>query len=158
MPRISPAKIYEFRHRFHAPLPFVYAWCTDYTPHDARLEGDDYTRRIVRRTARKVVFEDLNEQPTGWTWSRMEVDLRPPNRWHAESVGSHRSWSIDYELATRSRGITELRFRGKRRATELAGKNPPKATLERNLRGMWRNFGRALERDYRSSLKPKRRR
>jgi hypothetical protein len=157
MPKISPAKIYEFRSQFRAPLPFVYAWCTDYTPHDAQLEGDDYIRRIVRRSAHKVVFEDLNELPSGWTWSHYEVDLRPPNRWHAEAVGSHRTWSIDYVLTSRGPGITELWFKGRRRATELAGENPPKAKFERELRGMWKRFGRALERDYRASLKRARR-
>ena len=153
MAKSSNPSIYEFRLRLPAPLPFTYAWCTDYSPEDPRLEGEKYTRRILRRTRRRVVYEDLYDEPSGWMWSHMEVDLHPPNRWHAESVGSHRTWSIDYELSSRDDGTTELWFRGKRRATELAGKNPPKAQLERELKGMWRNFGRALEKDYRASLK-----
>lgn len=158
MASVSTPAVYEFRTRFRAPLPFVFAWCTDYSPNDARLEGEDYTRRILRRTARQVVFEDLDEEPTGWIWSHMDVDLHPPNRWHAESVGSHRDWSIDYELSPKKDGSTELWFRGKRWAMALAGKNPPEARLEGELRGMWKRFGRALEKDYRASQRSVRKR
>ena len=153
MAKHSTPSTYEFRVRLRAPLPYTFAWCTDYTPEDSRLEGEDYTRRILRRTRRRVVFEDLYDEPSGWMWSHMEVELHPPNRWHAESVGSHRDWSIDYELSSKQDGSTELWFRGRRRATALAGKNPPKARLERELIHMWKNFGRALERDYLASLR-----
>ncbi len=153
MQPLSRPRVYEFRSVFRAPLPFVYAWCTDYTPEDARLEGEEYLRRILQRSPRKIVYEDLYDQPTGWMWSHQEVTLLPPKRWHAEATGSHRTWSIDYELSERPGGLTELWFRGVRRATALAGRNPPKARLERDLRGMWRRFGRALEADYRKSRK-----
>jgi hypothetical protein len=153
MKRFSAPRVYEFRSRFRAPLPFVYAWCTDYTPEDPRLEGEEYVRRILHRSPRKVVYEDLYDQPSGWMWSHQVVTLLPPNRWHAEAAGSHRHWSIDYQLSSKADGITELWFRGKRWATALAGRNPPKARLERELRHMWKNFGRALERDYWVSLK-----
>jgi len=62
-------------------------------------------------------------------------------------------WSIEYHLSEGPRGSTEFWFRGVRRATALAGKNPPKAELEHELRTMWGKLGRALERDYRASLK-----
>ena len=158
MPKLTAPSIYEFRKRFRAPLPYVFAWCTDYTPKDSRLEGEEYTRRILRRNRRKVVYEDLDEGPDGWMWSHMEVDLHPPNHWHANAVGSHREWSIDYRLFPLKDGSTELWFRGKRRATALAGKNPPKARFERDLLRMWGNFGRALERDYRSGIPAARKR
>jgi len=147
---LSPPRVYRFRSSFDAPLPFVYAWCTDFSPEDARLEGEEFTRRILERTARRVAYEDLSDEPTGWMWSHYVVNLRPPRRWHAEAVGSHRTWSIDYELSAKPDGTTELSFRGTRRATALAGKNPPKSQLEKELREMWKKFGRALENDYRA--------
>jgi len=149
----SPPKVYEFRSRFRAPISFVYAWCTDYSPEDPRLEEEEFTRRILERTRRRVTYEDLYDEPTGWRWSRYVVSLRPPRRWHADVVGSHRTWSIDYVLSERPGDATELHFRGVRRSTALAGKNPPKAELENELREMWRKFGRALERDFRASPK-----
>jgi len=151
MKPLSAPKVYEFRSKFRASLPFVYAWCTDYTPKDPGLEGDSYVRRVLERSRRRVVFEDLHDEPGGWTWSHYDVTLLPPRRWHAEAVGSHRTWSIDYELSERPGGTTELWFRGVRRATALAGKNPPKAELEQELRAMWARFGRALEKDYRKN-------
>jgi len=155
----SAPRVYEFRSRFHAPLPFVFRWCTDYTPDDPRIERDDYTRRIVRKGPRGAVYEDLADLPTGWQWSHVVVDFHPPRYWHAEIVGSHRDWHVDYRLSEHPNGITELHFRGVRRTTALGGRNPAKAKLEGELRGMWKNFGRALERDYRASLKsPARRR
>lgn len=157
MTRTPPVTIYEFRSTFDAPLPFVYDWCTDYTPDDPILEKDNYTRRIISRRSRKVVYEDLSDTSDGWFWSRMEVSLRPPNRWHAEAMGNHRAWSIDYELVERSKGVTELRFRGERRVTFPGEKNPPKAQLERDLRASWKNFGHALERDYRAHVRSARR-
>jgi hypothetical protein len=150
----AATRVYEIRSRFRAPLPFVFRWCTDYTPDDARLEKDDYTRRIVKRSTRKVVYEDLSDSPNGWMWSHQEVTLRPPNRWHAEVTGSHRYWSLDYQLRELPDGRTELHLRGERRPTAL-GKNPPKAKLERDLGRMWSNFGQALERDYRASKRKK---
>ena len=149
----STPKLYEFRSRFRAPLAFVFRWCTDYTPDDPRLEGDDYVRRILRKGRRRVVYQDLEDLSDGWRWSHVVVDLHPPLGWHAEITGSHRDWSIDYELSRLPHGITELHFRGKRRTTPLGGKNPAKGQLEGELRGMWRRFGRALEADYRATQK-----
>lgn len=90
---------YEIRTRFRAPLDFVYRWCTDYTAQDARLEGERYERRILKRTSNEVVYEDLDDLDGGWFWSRMVFRLHPPDRWHAESVGSHRTYSLDYRLS-----------------------------------------------------------
>jgi len=151
MKAFTPPKVYEFRSRFHAPLQFVYAWCTDYTPNDPHLEGEEFTRRILQRSRRRVIYEDLYDEPTGWMWSHSLVTLLPPNRWHAEITGSHRNWSVNYVLSTRPGGVTELWFRGVRRATALAVKNPPKAELERELQQMWKRYGQALEKDFRAS-------
>jgi hypothetical protein len=149
-PGARTSRIYEIRTLFRAPLAYVYRWCTDYAPGDARLEKDDYTRKILTRNARSVVYEDLSETSKGWMWSHQVVTLRPPNRWHAEATGSHRHWSLDYELRELPDGGTELHLRGVRTPTQL-GKNPPKVRLERELQAMWANFGQALERDYRKS-------
>jgi len=142
---------YEIKRTFRAPLPFVYAWCTDYTDADRRLQGDPGSRQIIRKTSRTVVYEDLNETPHGWMWSRQTVTLRPPNRWHAVAVGNYRTWNLDYSLRELPGGRTEFTMRGERRTTPLGVKNPSKAVLEKELQTMWRNLGRALERDYRAN-------
>jgi hypothetical protein len=144
-------RTYEIRPTFRAPLPFVFRWCTDYTAADPALEKEKFTRRVLSRNGRKVVYEDLSDDPEGWFWSRFVVTLSPPDRWHAEAVGNYRSWVLDYTLRSLPDGRTELRLRGVRRATLLGKKNPPKERLERELRTAWANYGAALERDYRAS-------
>ena len=42
MPGRGAVSTYEEKVTLRAPLPFVYRWCTDYTPQDARYEKDDY--------------------------------------------------------------------------------------------------------------------
>lgn len=157
MARGWPGPRYQVRAEFHAPVEFVYRWCTDYTPQDARYEGESYRRRILRRTPREVVYEDLEETEAGWVWARHVVALRPPFRWHSESVGSHREISLDYRLSRGPKGTTRLLLKARRRPTAIGGKNPPKARWERAVRETWARFGKRLERDFRRA-KTKRKR
>jgi len=146
----SPVTVYKIRTVLRAPVDFSYAWCTDYRPEDRKLEGDPGSRQILRKSRRTVVYEDLNPTPHGWMWSRQTVTLQPPNRWHATAEGNYRTWVLDYALRELPDGRTEFTMLGRRRATPLGGTNPPKAVLEKELRTMWGNLGRALERDYRT--------
>src|SRR5438309_936549 len=47
-----PGPEYRIRVSFRAPIDFVFAWCTDYTPGDAALEKETYQRKIIERTPR----------------------------------------------------------------------------------------------------------
>jgi len=146
-----PGPTYEVRHVFRAPMEFVYAWCTDYTPEDAKYEAEEYQRRILRRSRHEVVYEDLEETPEGWVWSRHVVRLWPSRRWHSDSVGSHREISLDYRLSKLPGGRTELVLTARRRPTGVGGRNPSKRDWERSVGEAWDRFGRALERDFRNS-------
>ena len=152
MPPRWPGPRYEIRTTFRAPVDFVYRWCTDYTVDDARYEKDEYERWVVRRSSRKVVFEDLSKEKDGWVWSHHEVRLDPPLRWHSDSVGSHRAYSLDYRLRALPGHRTELTLRARRRPYGVGGKNPAKGPWEANVRKLWRSFGHVLERDYQRSL------
>lgn len=150
MPTRRSSATYEVRAIIDAPLPYVFRWCTDYTAGDPKLERDQFERRILKRTAHRVVYEDLYPQSTGWFWSRQTVTLHPPDRWHLEARGNYRSWSLDYTLKALSDSSTQLTLHGKRTPTEFAKRNPPRATVLLDLRTIWKNYGRALERDYRA--------
>lgn len=141
---------HRIRVTFRVPLPFAFAWCTDFSPEDAALEGESYQRRVVERTRRRVVFEDLEDTPDGWSWARDVVTLRPPNRWHMESVGSRREVRGDYLLTSLPDGRTRLELRWRRRPTVPEKKPLTKAQREASTLTAWKRFGRAMERDYRT--------
>lgn len=149
MPRGRSSSTYQVRAKFRAPLGFVFRWCTDYTPTDAKYEAEGYERRIVRRSAREVVYEDLESTKQGWSWSHHVVRLLPPNRWYSNSVGSHRSIRLDYRLTPLPGGSTQLTLTARRTPYGLGTKNPTKAEWERSVALAWKRFGRALERDFR---------
>ncbi len=135
---------------FRVPLDFAFTWCTDYTPEDAALEGESYERRIIERTPRRVIFEDLEGTPSGWVWARDTVTLRPPNRWHMEGMGSHRDVTADYVLTELPDGRTQLELRWWR-APHPPGKKIPRAQREKETGKAWKRFAAAMERDYRES-------
>lgn len=145
------AQTFEVRTVFRAPMAFAFRWCTDYSSRDSKLEGAGFTRRVLRRDPRHVVYEDLDRTDGGWMWSRWTVSLQPPDRWHGVSIGNYRSWTAEYRLQALADGRTAFRFRGKRRATRLATRVPPRAVIQQELNQIWRRFGRALESDYRAS-------
>jgi hypothetical protein len=142
---------YHVKAEFRAPISYVYSWCTDFAPGDDRREKDHYTRRIIQRTSRQVVFEDLVDSDQGWVWARHVVTLHPPNRWHSDSVGTHRDATIDYVLTPLGDDRTRLDLIWKRAPTALSTSHLSKAAMEKSSTEAWRNFARVLEKDYRSS-------
>jgi hypothetical protein len=146
-----PGPEYHAKGVFRAPLPYVFSWCTDFDPDDDRREKDRYTRKIIERTPRRIVFEDLVDSDEGWNWARHVVTLHPPDSWHSESVGTHRALTIDYVLTRLSEDRTRLDLRWKRRPTPLATKVVSKRAAEKASNTGWRNFARELEKDYRKS-------
>lgn len=146
-----PPPVYEFEAEFDAPLSFVYRWCTDYSPKDGALSGEGYERRILRRTSRRVVVEDLWWASDGWHWRRSEVTLRPPRGWHADSFGNVRDAQIDYRLTKLPDERTHLFIRMHRRPGFRSKGQPPKKAFERDVEAMWKRLGTHLEKDYRAS-------
>lgn len=135
---------------FRVPLDFAFDWCTDYTSEDAALEGESYERKVIERTPRRVIFEDLEETPSGWVWGRDVVTLRPPNRWSMEGIGSHRDVTAEYTLSELPDGRTQLELVWWRQP-HGPGKKVPRVQREKETTRAWKRFGRAMERDYRKS-------
>ncbi len=146
----------RIRVAFRVPLDFAFAWCTDYTPQDGALEGESYERKIVERTRRRVVFEDLEETESGWVWSRDVVTLRPPDRWHMEGVGNRRDVAAEYVLSRLPDDRTQLELRWWRRP-KPPGKKILRAEREAEATRAWKRFGAAMERDYRRTRARRRR-
>ena len=140
---------YRIQIAFDVPLDFAFRWCTDYSPDDGKLEGESYQRKIVERTPRRVVFEDLEDSKDGWIWSRDVVTLRPPDRWHMDGVGNQRDVMVDYTLTRLPDGRTQLELRWRRRPFFPAGRQQTKAQRQANALEAWKRFRTAMERDYR---------
>lgn len=146
---------YRITAEFVVPLAFAYRWCTDYTPEDPRYAGEDRTiglrRRIVSRSPRRVVFENLYDAGGGWAWERCLVTLRPPDRWHCETRGNYGESVLDYRLTAVGPDRTRLEMGWKSRPGGFArGRRPGPAAVEAFVRRLWRRRATALERAYRA--------
>jgi hypothetical protein len=136
---------------FHAPLAFSFDWCTDFRETDAPLEGEEYERRVLRRTSSQVVYEDLQSMDDGWHWARVDVRLARPNGWRMHSIGNYRSVRAEYRLTRISDDRTRFDLWLKRESGPLEGAKLTKAQRERSLTASWRRFAKALESDYAKS-------
>jgi hypothetical protein len=143
---------------FRVPLRFAYAWCTDFRESDPKLEGEPYERKIVRRSAGRIIYEDVRSAPDGWHWARYDVRLEPPNKWSLLSIGNYRSIRAEYALTRRAEERTQFDMWFKREAGPLLGARVSRAAREREMTRMWRKFAVALEQDYRKSRRRRRRR
>ena len=139
---------YRITVSFRAPLAFAFAWCTDYTPGDAKLEGDSYERKIIERSPRRVILEDLYDTKTGWIWSREVVTLQPPNRWHMDGVGNERDVTAEYVLTPLPDGGTQLELQWRRMPKVPAASKLTTAQREASALRAWKRFATSLERDY----------
>lgn len=139
---------FEVRARFAAPLDFVYTWLTDFSPDDPAITGDTYQRKLIAKSAQRVVFEDLSETGGGWSWLRNTVALSPPSRWRMVAVGNALDARATYRLVTRANNSTELIMRWRLRSGVLKNKVPAKTAIEAGMRGVWSTYGKALERDF----------
>ncbi len=157
MPPATTSVVYEIREVFRVPLDFAYRWCTDFRPDDGERSKEGNARQILRKGRRTVVYEDLYPSDHGWMWSRQTVTLRPPDRWTAVADGNYRRWKLVYTLRPLSEGRTEFSLRGERRPVHLGTRNPSRRSMHAEFHRMWGNFGRAMEADFRASLRRGRR-
>ena len=154
-----PPPLYELRQTFHAPLPYVFRWLTDYSSDDPDLEQGSYQRKVIENRRGHAVLEDLTSTPTGWEWYRSVVTIRPPDRWHAELRGNVPDWSLDYRLTPLApdRTLLTIQWRIRKNRSFPYHTIPPKAVTQRMMRGLWKNFANALDREYRRERRVRRR-
>lgn len=154
---MSAWRKYRISVEFPVPLGFAYRWCTDYTADDAKYGGEDKTlhlqRRIIERSGRRVVFENLYDQGKGWGWERHVVTLRPPRHWHSVGRGNHHESVLDYSLTAISKNRTRFDMRWKSRPVGHGrGPRTPVDRVERYVTQLWNLRATFLVREYRLSL------
>lgn len=146
-------------HRYHVsleirvPLPFAFEWCTDYTPEDGKYAGEDRSiglvRRIIERTPRRVIFENLYNEGKGWGWERHVVRLKPPRAWHSDGIGSSFESHLDYRLTARpgDRTLFDMKWSSKPMPWCQGGRATP-GLVEAWVARLWVAREKAMRPDY----------
>ena len=146
----SPAYIkthsFHVSKTIHAPLRFVYEWCTDYRETDPQITGSKSKRRILLRTKHRVVYM-LSYPSRGKIKTGINVvTLHPPDAWHLDFVGDEDDETGDYTLT--SLGARKTRLDMKFTERYKMKDAPSKAQDAKNVHEVWGKYVPALERDY----------
>jgi len=130
----------------HAPLRFVYEWCTDYRETDPQITGSKSKRRILLRTKHRVVYM-LSYPSRGKIKTGINVvTLHPPDAWHLDFVGDEDDETGDYTLTSLRARKTRLDMKFTERYKIRSA--PSKAQDAKSVDGVWDKYVPALERDY----------
>ena len=86
VPPANPACVlFQVTKRFRAPLPDVYAWCTEFRDSDPDLSRVRLrTRRVIRREGDLIEMEESGIMAFPFV-ARFHVRLRPPDGWEADA-------------------------------------------------------------------------
>lgn len=130
----------------HAPLRFVYGWCTDYRESDPQITGSKSKRRILMRTKRRVIYV-MSYPSRGKIRTGVDVvTLHPPSAWHLDFMGDEDDETGDYVLT--SLGARKTRLDMTFKEQYRIGNAPSKAQDVKHTREMWDKYAAALEKDY----------
>jgi hypothetical protein len=103
--RTKSTEVVKISKLIKAPMREVFAWCTDYSDLDPQImgSGGSQTRRIIARDTRKIVFIDTYVDPAVKA-RKVEVSLRPPNKWRAKFSGGRWDGTGTYVLSETPEG------------------------------------------------------
>ena len=144
--RYTKTHTFHVSKTIHAPLRFVYDWCTDYRASDTKITGSKNKRRILLKTKHRVIYVSTYKMK-GKTRSAVNVvTLNPPKSWHLDFVGDDDDEVGEYVLKGLGPRKTRLDMtfleRYKMRGAPTKEQDR-KSTLE-----VWDKYASALERDY----------
>jgi hypothetical protein len=130
----------------HAPLPFVYAWCTDYSESDPKITGSKARRKILLKAGRHVIYTSSYRSGGKPKIGVNIVTLHPPNRWHLDFIGDEDDETGDYRLTRLGPRRTRLNmsFTEHYRTRDA----PTKAQDAAHVHEIWDKYAARLERDY----------
>ena len=133
----------------HAPLRYVYDWCTDYRPDDPKLAGSKRRDRILRVSPQRLVRVRVGRKRTKNPAMNVEVvRLSPPNAWHKDTIGERDLDAMDYRLTALGRSKTRFTLEIVERW--MVPNFPRKADWLRSSSEYWDELVRAIEERYRS--------
>ncbi len=145
----------RFQKLIHAPLPFVYAWCTDYREDDDRITDSiyHYRAKIVLREPQRVVRvitvpgRDRNRN------TEVElIHLQPPNRWRLEKSSVTDDKSGSYRLTALGPTLTRLdmQFRERWQIRRPVDRRRYRTLFNR----VWNRYVEVMEAEFQRRAKP----
>ena len=130
----------------HAPVRFVYGWCTDYRETDTRITGSKAKRKILMRNNHRVLLA-ITYPSRGKTRSAVEVvTLYPPKAWHLDFVGDEDDETGDYVLS--SLGPKKTRLDMTFMEHYKVANAPSQRQDTASINELWDKYVAALEKDY----------
>ncbi len=132
-----------------APLRYVYDWCTDFRPDDAKLARSEQKHRVVKTGPERLVRIKVARRGGRNPVMNVEVvRLSPPNAWHKDTIGEEDLDSMDYTLSPL--GPERTRFSLVMVERWMVPKYPKKADWVRSSSKYWDELVQAIEERYRS--------
>ena len=130
----------------HAPLRYVYNWCTDYRETDPKLTGSKSKRKVLMKTAHRVVYTE-SYRSGGKPKSAVDVvTLYPPKAWRLDYVGDEDDEVGDYVLT--SLGPQKTRLDMTFTEHYKAAHPPSKEQYAKDVGQVWDRYVEALQKDY----------
>ena len=137
-----------------APLRYVFDWCTDFRADDAALEGSGRRHRVLGVSPERLVRVKVGRKRAHNPRMSVEVvRLRPPNRWHKDTIGEEDLDSMDYRLT--ALGPRRTRFTLEIVERWMVPDFPKKADWLRSANEYWDELVRTIEDRYRSGKRAK---
>jgi hypothetical protein len=104
---------YCFTQRFSVPARKAYKWCTDYSPEDHALMGDEAAeRQITHITDTTIILTDIFHTSSGSVEKQKLVQLYPDRlRWISTHLtGPNRYSQFIYEISAEGNAASRLDF------------------------------------------------
>jgi hypothetical protein len=136
----------------HAPLRYVYDWCTDYRADDWRIQRADPAKlsfRVFRISPHRVIRIRLAAK--GSRDPDIAVDvvrLDPPADWHTDQIDERDRMALDYHLVRLGPRKTRLDLLVTERW--VTRDFPTRRELRQRVSATWDRILTALEERYRS--------
>lgn len=135
----------------HAPLSFVYAWCTDYREDDDRITNSIYhyrARIVLRESTRIVRIIVVPGRDRNRSTDVELISLMPPNRWHLKKLSVTDDKTGEYRLLRKGPRLTalEMRFREKWKTRTVPDRKKYRALFDH----VWDRYVETMESEYRN--------
>jgi hypothetical protein len=130
----------------HAPLRFVYDWCTDYQESDPKIMGSNAKRKILLKTEHRAIYISTYKSGGKLRSGVNVVTLYPPKAWCLDFIGDEDDEAGDYMLTRLGPRKTRLDMRF---IEHYKIRNAPtRAQDTKHTQELWDRIVASLERDY----------